>query len=203
MLATVQMSRHIKWCYHARNIRFDFAFSTFPTSVLDHNICWQKLWKCCNWALDVHLFQITTKKKGRKMNTAKLTRYDNQPSYYWLKFYLFVYAVPHENHLKIHIITCTTNSSNSSKRQTEYAFYRWAWPSRRPWLWVRAVFICMLPLHIEAEMACAGLDKILGLKMIHAFCGGAINGQNDVSNAHLGSGCLATVSELQWHTKGS
>lgn len=55
----------------------------------------------------------------------------------------------------------------------------------------------LLPLYSEAEMACAGLYLVLGLEVIHALCGNAINGQNDVSNIHLGLGCLASISELQ------
>lgn len=46
-------------------------------------------------------------------------------------------------------------------------------------------------------MVCAGLNLVLGLEVIHAVRGNAINGQNDVSNTHLGFGCLASISELQ------
>ncbi|TNN81244.1 hypothetical protein EYF80_008578 [Liparis tanakae] len=49
----------------------------------------------------------------------------------------------------------------------------------------------------EAEIACAGLDLVLGLEVIRAICGNAIDGQNDVSNAHLGSGCFASIDQQQ------
>lgn len=50
-------------------------------------------------------------------------------------------------------------------------------------------------------MVCAGLDLVLGLQMIHAIRGNAINRQNDVSDTHLGSGRLASISELQRHSE--
>lgn len=33
--------------------------------------------------------------------------------------------------------------------------------------------------------------------MVHAVGGYAIDGQNDVSDTHLGSGCFASIGELQ------
>ncbi len=58
----------------------------------------------------------------------------------------------------------------------------------------------MLPLQSETESVCGGLDFVLSLQVIHAVCGNAINGQDDVSNTHLGFGCLSPIVELQKHT---
>lgn len=55
----------------------------------------------------------------------------------------------------------------------------------------------MLPLQSEAELVCAGLDLVLGLQVVHALRGEAVDGQNDVADAHLGSGRLPTVRQLQ------
>lgn len=59
------------------------------------------------------------------------------------------------------------------------------------------VCVLMLPLQSEAELVCAGLDLVLGLQVVHALRGDAVNGQNDVADAHLGSGRLPTVRQLQ------
>ena len=57
----------------------------------------------------------------------------------------------------------------------------------------------LLPLQIEAEAARAGLNLVLGLEVVHAVCGNAVNGQDDVSNTYLGFGCFASISELKRH----
>lgn len=59
------------------------------------------------------------------------------------------------------------------------------------------VCVLALPLQSETELACAGLDLVLGLQVVHALRGDAVNGQNDVADAHLGSGRLPTVRQLQ------
>lgn len=56
--------------------------------------------------------------------------------------------------------------------------------------------VCVLPLQSEAELVCAGLDLVLGLQVVHALRGDAVNGQNDVADVHLGSGCLPAVRQL-------
>lgn len=58
-----------------------------------------------------------------------------------------------------------------------------------------------LLLQGEAEVASAVLDLVLGLQVVHAFCGDAINGQNHVSNSNAALSCLPTVCELQKHRK--
>lgn len=55
----------------------------------------------------------------------------------------------------------------------------------------------MLPLQSEAELVRAGLDLVLRLKVSHAVRGNAVNGQNDVTHAHLGPGRLSSICELQ------
>lgn len=55
----------------------------------------------------------------------------------------------------------------------------------------------LLPLQSEAEVTCARFNLVLGLQVVHAVGGNAIDGENDVSDAHLGFGRLASIGQLQ------
>lgn len=50
-----------------------------------------------------------------------------------------------------------------------------------------------LLLQSEAEVAGAALDLVLGLKVVHALGGDAVNGQNHVSDSDATFGCLAAI----------
>lgn len=57
--------------------------------------------------------------------------------------------------------------------------------------------VCVLPLQSEAQTVYAGFDEVLGLQVVHAVGGNAVDGQNHVADAHLSSGCFASIGELQ------
>lgn len=57
-----------------------------------------------------------------------------------------------------------------------------------------------LLLQIEAEVACAVLDLVLSLQVVHAVCGDSIDGQNQVSNGNPSFGRLPTISQLHKET---
>lgn len=53
----------------------------------------------------------------------------------------------------------------------------------------------------QAEVASAALDLVLGLQVVHALRGNAVNGQNRVSNSNATFGCLTAIRQLQRHKK--
>lgn len=61
--------------------------------------------------------------------------------------------------------------------------------------------VLLLPLQSETQTVGAAFYLVLGLQVVHALCGNAINGQNDVSHAHVGSDGLAFIGQLQIHTQ--
>ena len=54
-------------------------------------------------------------------------------------------------------------------------------------------------LHGECQLAAGGLDLVLGLQVVHAVGGDAVDGQDQVSHSHASLGCLASVVELGEH----
>lgn len=59
----------------------------------------------------------------------------------------------------------------------------------------------LLLLQGEVQVACAGLDLVLGFQMGHALCGDAVDGEDGVSDADFGFGCLASICQLRIQTK--
>ena len=58
---------------------------------------------------------------------------------------------------------------------------------------------CVLLLQVQLEVAGAVLDLVLGLQVVHAVGGDAVDGQDQVSHSHASLGCLASVVELGEH----
>lgn len=58
-----------------------------------------------------------------------------------------------------------------------------------------------LLLQGEAEVSSAALDLVLGLQVVHALCGDAVDGQNHVSNGDTTFSRLPAVCQLQGNHK--
>lgn len=58
-----------------------------------------------------------------------------------------------------------------------------------------------LLLQGEAEVAGAALDLVLGLQVVHALRGDAVNGQNHVSDDDATFDCLTAIRQLQRNEK--
>lgn len=53
----------------------------------------------------------------------------------------------------------------------------------------------------EIEVASAALDLVLGLQVVHSFCGDAVDGQHFVSNDNASFSSFPAIYQLQKHTK--
>ena len=56
-----------------------------------------------------------------------------------------------------------------------------------------------LPLQSQGQVPGAGLDLVLGLQVVHAVRGDAIDGRDQVSDAEVGPGRLSTIRQLGIH----
>lgn len=61
------------------------------------------------------------------------------------------------------------------------------------------VSVCGLLLQSEAEVTSAALDLVLGLQVVHALGGDAVDGQNHVSHGDATFGCFTAIRQLHRH----
>lgn len=64
---------------------------------------------------------------------------------------------------------------------------------------MRCVSVYGLLLQSEAEVASAALDLVLGLQVVHALGGDAVDGQNHVSHGDATLGCFTAIRQLHRH----